>query len=74
VNYDVRKREGLIFTSHLAESTVNTLINERQKGKQKMLWTHEGAHHILQIRSSFFSNTWESDWKEVESSLYQKAA
>ncbi len=38
VNYEERKNNGLVFTSNLAESTVNTLINERQKGKQKMLW------------------------------------
>lgn len=39
VNYEQRKNNGLVFTSNLAESTVNTLINERQKGKQKMLWS-----------------------------------
>jgi len=42
VNYAERKNKGLVFTSNLAESTVNTLINERQKGKQKMLWGREG--------------------------------
>jgi len=36
VNYEARKTSALVFTSNLAESTVNTLINERQKGKQKM--------------------------------------
>lgn len=36
VSYEYRKNRGLVFTSNLAESTVNTLINE-QKENQKML-------------------------------------
>ena len=43
-----------VYTSNLAESTVNTLINDRQKGKQKMLWGRDGAHNVLQIRASVF--------------------
>lgn len=74
VNYGKRKRAGLVFTSNLAESTVNTLINERQKGKQKMLWGREGAHNILQIRSSTASKSWKKDWKEIESEIYKIAA
>ncbi len=74
VNYDARKKEGLPYTSNQAESTVNTLINNRQKGKQKMLWSREGAHYVLQIRSSLFSNEWEKDWLKVEPNIYKKAA
>ena len=74
INYGVRKRLGLNYTSNLAESTVNTLINDRQKGKKKMLWSRDGAHNVLQIRSSDFSNTWDEDWKKVESTLYRHAA
>ena len=39
-----------------------------------MLWSRDGAHNVLQIRSSDFSNTWDDDWKKVESILYRKAA
>lgn len=74
VHYGERKREGLAYTSNIAEMTVNTLINDRQKGKQKMLWSREGAHNVLQIRSSVFSGTWETDWKKVENRIYKKAA
>ncbi len=74
VNYRLRKKAGLSFTSNIAETTVNTLINDRQKGKRKMLWTREGAHNVLQIRTSSFSNCWREDWKKVESKLYLKAA
>ena len=74
INYGVRKRLGLNYTSNLAESTVNTLINERQKGKQKMLWSRDGAHHVLQIRASIASNTWNNDWNKIEQALYKQAA
>jgi hypothetical protein len=74
VNYEMRKKLGLVFTSNLAEATVNTLINERQKGKQKMLWGRDGAHNILQIRSSVASKSWQKDWKKVESNIYKIAA
>ena len=74
INYGVRKRAGLVYTSNFAESTVNTLINERQKGKQKMLWSRDGAHHVLQIRASIASNTWNNDWDKIEQKLYKQAA
>ena len=74
VNYGSRKREGLNYTSNLAETTVNSLINDRQKGKKKMLWSRDGAHNVLQIRSSVFSKTWDNDWKQVELAVYRKAA
>jgi hypothetical protein len=74
VNYEERKNKGLVFTSNLAESTVNTLINERQKGKQKMLWGREGAHNVLQIRAAQRSESWAKDWKSVEDMVYKLAA
>jgi hypothetical protein len=74
VHYCAAIYNGYVFTSNLAEGTVNNLINERQKGKQKMLWGREGAHNVLQIRSSVESKSWKSDWKKVESDLYKKAA
>ena len=74
VNYADRKKEGLAYTSNLEEATVNTLINDRQKGKKKMLWSREGAHNVLQIRASLFSNSWDDDWQKIESKIYLDAA
>ena len=74
INYGARKRAGLVYTSNYAEATVNTLINERQKGKKKMLWSREGAHNVLQIRASTASHSWDDDWKKIESAIYKKAA
>jgi len=73
VNYDHRKNRGLVFISNLSESTVNTLINEGQKGKQKMLWGKEGAHNVLQIRSTLLNESWENNWKSVEDKIYKVA-
>lgn len=53
---------------------MNTLINERQKGKQKMLWSREGAHNVLQIRAAQLSESWVKDWESVEDMVYKLAA
>lgn len=74
VNYESRHNSGLVFTSNVAESTVNNLINDRQKGKQQMLWSRDGAHSVLQIRSSVLGHSWDVDWQNVEDMLYRKAA
>ena len=58
VNYGERYRERKIISSSLAESNVETLINQRCKGKQHMKWTREGAHPLLQVRAAIASNDW----------------
>lgn len=73
VDYSKRKQAGLVYTSNLAETNVNSLINERQKGKQKMLWTREGAHNILQIRAAISSKNWKKDWSAVTNKIYKQA-
>jgi hypothetical protein len=73
VNYQERQIASLPFTSTLADSSVNSLINTRQKDNKKMQWTRDGAHNILQIRTSRFSKTWEQDWQKVQNKIYLKA-
>ena len=66
VNYKERKESGLIFTSNLAESTVESLINRRCKGQQHMRWSREGLNPILQLRAAINSNNdWAKKWKEA---------
>ena len=75
VNYQKRSDAGLIFTSQLAESTVESLINQRCKGKQHMRWSREGIHALLQIRAAINSDDWESIWeKHVNEAIYKKVA
>ena len=63
VDYAYRKEKGLVYTSHVAESTVEHLLNERCKRKQKMQWSRDGLHAVIQIRASQASNDWDADWE-----------
>ena len=64
VDYRTRKNNGLVFTSNLAESTVESLINRRCKGQQHMRWSREGLDPLLQIRAALNSKgEWESKWR-----------
>ena len=74
VNYQERQTANLPFTSTIAESSVNELINTRQKNNKKMQWSREGAHNVLQIRASQFSKVWERDWAIAQDEIYKKAA
>ena len=74
VNYQERQEANLPFTSTIAESSVNELINTRQKNNKKMQWSREGAHNVLQIRASRFSKTWSQDWQKAQEKIYLKAA
>ncbi len=62
VNYSERKNTNKPFTSQVAESHIDTIINTRHRRKQKMQWTREGAHNVLQIRALMVSNGWENKW------------
>ena len=73
-HYAERKEKGLLFTSHVAESTVEHLINERHKRKQKMQWTRESAHHVLQIRASIASYDWPTVWGTAVQAAIKNAA
>ena len=64
-NYEQREREKKTFTSQVAESHIDTLINARHKRKKKMQWTREGAHNVLQIRALMVSDEWEDKWLDL---------
>ena len=74
MNYQERYISHLPYTSTYAESSVNAVINTRQKNDKKMQWSRDGAHHVLQIRTSRFSKTWQNDWKNAQQSIYKQAA
>jgi hypothetical protein len=63
VDYRQRQKNGLVFTSNLAESTVESLINQRCKGQQHMRWSREGLDPLLQLRAAIGSNDWDKIWK-----------
>lgn len=65
INYRERKKNGLVFTSNLAESTVESLINQRCKRQQHMRWSREGLNPILQLRAAINSKDWDNKWRTV---------
>ena len=74
VNYQEKASNSLPYTSTYAEVSVNSIINIRQKCNQKMQWSRQGAHDVLQLRTSIFSKTWENDMSTVKMGLYKQAA
>jgi len=73
-NYQTKSSKGLPYTSTYAEVSVNSIINVRQKCNQKMQWGREGAHKILQLRTSIFSKTWDADFDIAKKNIYKMAA
>ena len=70
VNYQLRKDSMLPYTSSVIESTIETLVNTRHKKKHKAQWSREGAHNILQIRSSRASKKWDQEWVQTKQKFY----
>ena len=63
VNYDQRDKANKTYTSQVAESHIDSIINARHKKTGKMQWTREGAHNVLQIRAMIVSNEWDAKWQ-----------
>ncbi len=74
VNYNERKKANKTFTSQIAEAHIDTIINARHKRKQKMQWTREGAHNVLQVRAIIASNKWEGKWLDLVLTTLEKVA
>jgi hypothetical protein len=63
--YLVHYQANKTYTSQVAESHIDALINARHKRTRKMQWTREGAHHVLQIRAMTASDAWESKCQDA---------
>ena len=63
VNYQKRQEQNQTFTSQVAETHIDAIINERHKKSKKMQWTREGAHNVLQVRGSMASDEWKEGWQ-----------
>lgn len=62
INYDQRQQSNQTFTSQVAESHIDSVINARHKRDGKMQWSREGAHNVLQIRAAMISQQWQNHW------------
>jgi hypothetical protein len=65
VNYEERDKENKTYTSQVAESHIESIINARHKKSGKMQWTREGAHKVLQIRGMIASKEWGNRWQSA---------
>ena len=65
INYEERKSSARVYTSQVAESHIDLLINARYKRQKKMQWTREGAHNVLQIRAKIVSQEWSKQWQDT---------
>lgn len=65
VNYGEREKANKVFTSPVAQSQIDSIINARHKRNQKMQWTREGPDNLLQIRAMMVSNEWEKNWLDL---------
>ena len=74
INYEQRQQSHQTYTSQVAESHVESLINPRHKRTGKMQWTRKGAHNVLQIRAKMESNEWNEQQQEVVLSALGVAA
>ena len=74
VNYMERKEANLPYTSSIAETIVESQINTRFKRKQKMQWTRENAHNVLQIKTTMHSNEWNLYEANIDNELILKVA
>ena len=74
INYDARATAHKTYTSQVAESHIDSLINARHKKTGKMQWSREGADNVLQIRATMASNEWASKWQSTVLSALGVAA
>lgn len=69
VNYDVKDQSNSIYTSSIAESTVEAMINSRYRQSGKMQWSKESSHKSLQVRAAKYCNVLDKLWKFITSKL-----
>lgn len=74
VDYGERQRENKTFTSQVAESHIESMINARHKASGKIQWTRNGAHNVLQIRAIIKSEEWDNRWQGAVISALVPAA
>jgi hypothetical protein len=65
INYEQRESSARVYTSQVAESHIDSLINARHKRQRKMQWTREVAHNVLQIRAKMVSQEWSKQWQDT---------
>ena len=63
-NYGAERRQGRKISSALAESAMSHLVNQRMGKRQRMRWSCEGAHLLLQVRCAVLDKQLDSLFRE----------
>ena len=74
VDYDLRKKQGMVVGSGLVESTVGHLINTRCKGRQRMRWSRKGAQAVLIVRAAVNDKNWQENWEKQVNNILKYVA
>lgn len=57
VPYAARYSAGLAISSATAESAVNELVSTRMAKRQRIRWSEQGAHLLVQVRAAVLNGT-----------------
>jgi hypothetical protein len=63
-NYALERRKGRGISSALAESVMSHLVNQRMGKRQRMRWSAEGAHLLLQVRCAVLDKRLDTLFRE----------
>src|ERR1035438_10114178 len=63
-NYALERRKGRRISSALAESVMSHLVNQRMGKRQRMRWSCEGAHLLLQVRCAVLDKQLDTLFRE----------
>ena len=56
IHYSERNLHDEIISTSFVEATVNEIISKRMVKKQQKRWTQEGAHRMIQVRTTTLNN------------------
>jgi hypothetical protein len=73
-NYENKKNNNMVYTSNIAESTVENMVNSRYRQSGKMQWKRDGTHALLQLRAASFSKILDKMWSYIFNNIYKCAA
>ena len=65
INYDQKHERGEVYTSSIAESMVESMVNSRYRVTGKMQWSRESSHKSLQVRAAIYCKTFDNLWKMI---------
>jgi hypothetical protein len=63
-NYALERRKDRRISSALAESVMSHLVNQRMGKRQRMGWSAEGAHLLLQVRCAVLDKQLDTLFRE----------